>query len=170
MLILTLIACSNVNERAWSGGGTHYSSGEMYNPTPSDTGDTAGGDTATTDDTGDTSGTADLVPVGMTCDLYDMPNVGDVIDCTTVFSADDAPLMEGGSVSFHTIDEEGNDVSTASLEISELADGTASALLDGTNVDFFIMDIDTDASYTIQAVFQNSEGAESDELVATYSK
>ncbi len=170
MLILTLIACTNVNERAWSGGGTHYSSGEMYAPPTADTADTAGGDTADTGDTGGSTGTADLVPVGMTCALYDMPNVGDVIDCTTTFTDEDAPLMEGGSVSFHTIDEEGNDVSTAALDISEMASGDASAVLDGTTVDFYIMDIDTNATYQIQAVFENSEGAESDELVATYSK
>ena len=160
-LLVSLLACSNVDDHAWSGGGSHYASGEMYSPA----------DTAEATDTSDTSGggggggggsdTAVTVmsAVGTpTCIFDDFPQIGIAIQCTSQWSATDAATLEGGAVFVNLLDADGQSVLNTALPISEMAGGDAGALLDGTTVTLYLGDVDSDSDYTVYMSVENFEG------------
>lgn len=156
MLILSLLACSNVNEHAWGGGGTHYSTGELYEP-PSDTsGDS--GDTAGTD-TSDTATAATLIPVGTpTCEFTDAPNIGIVILCTSEWSETDALLITDGTLYYNLMDSDHLSLADAPLDITVLADGSEAAYIDGTVVTFSLNGLDEDKSYFVAFWVESADG------------
>lgn len=168
MLILTLLACSNVNEHAWGGGGTHYSTGELYEPptdSGSDSGDTAGTDTA------DTATAATLFPVGTpTCEFTDAPNIGIVILCTSEWSETDAALITDGTLYYNLMDADHLSLINEPLDIVVLADNTTAAYIDGTEVTFSLSGLDEDKSYFVAFYVESADGtAHSEETEYTVS-
>lgn len=143
MLVLPM-ACTNVNGHAWSGGGTHYSSGTMYtgpqDTSVTDTGDTAG-DTAPAD-TGNVTGTG-MVAVSASCALEEMPNLAVAIHCSSTWSDTDAAALLGGTLIYNLESADGTSLDNATIDIAETADGSANtAILDGSTIDFYLGPID----------------------------
>jgi len=164
MLLLSLLACTNVDDHAWSGGGSHYASGEMYSP--ADTSETS--DTSSTGDTssGGSGGSDTSEPeakvmsaVGTpACRFDDFPQIGIAIQCTSQWSAADAATLEGGAVFVNLLDADGQSVLNTTLAISEMAGGDAVALLDATTVTLYLGDVDSDSDYTVYMSVENFEG------------
>ncbi len=161
MLLLTMLACSNVDEHAWSAGGTHYATGEMYSP-GIDT--AAGDDTAGGDDTasGDTAAGTFSPTSGPTCAFEEQPNIGDTITCTASFFETDALALDGGTVILNLDDSTNTTILSTALDISST--GGDGAQLDETEVMFYIQDIDTAETYTLRFLYEQKEGATTEEF------
>lgn len=154
--------CTNVNDHAWSGGGTHYASGSAYtgpkDTSSTDSGDTAG-DTAAAD-TGAVSANG-LTAISSSCAIEDDPNIGLVIHCTSEWADEDIALLTGGTIHYNLLTADGTtSLTNGELTISETADGTTPvALLDGNNIDFGIQDIQEATDYIVYFYAATSDGA-----------
>jgi hypothetical protein len=161
MLLLSLLACTNVDDHAWSGGGSHYASGEMYSPADTsggtDTSDTSGGGGGGSD-TSDTALTVMSAVGTPACIFDDFPQIGIAIQCTSQWSATDAATLEGGAVFVNLLDADGQSVLNTALPISAMAGGDAGALLDETTVTLYLGDVDSDSAYTVYLSVENFEG------------
>ncbi len=162
MLILSLLACSNVNDHLWGGGGTHYSTGEMYSPGGSDTGDDTGGaDTGGTDTT-DSGASGSLASVGSPyCGFVDDPRFGIVIMCSSQWAVGDIPAITGGTIYYNLMDSDGASLANMALDISETATSTDQAVVDGTMLTFFIGDLDESKTYIVSFYVETNDGGNS---------
>lgn len=151
-----MLACTNVNDHAWSGGGTHYASGEMYSP--ADTSDTSSSDTSAAEVTTLTP-TADP-----TCSFQQPPEGGAFIACRSSWSEADAAGLEGGTVYVNLMDSAGTSLSNAALEITTTAGPDVALLMDG-QLAFAQGGVEVTLAYTVAFQVANAEGdAQSEEF------
>jgi hypothetical protein len=160
MLLLSLLACTNVDDHAWSGGGSHYASGEMYSPADTsettDTSDTSSGGSGSSDDSAEPKV---ISAVGSpSCHFDDFPQIGIAIQCISQWSESDAATLEGGAVHVNLLDAADQSVLNTVLPISATAGGDAVALLDETTVTLYLGDVDSDSPYTVYISVENFEG------------
>lgn len=162
--LLPMLACSNVNERGWSGGGTHFSTGTMYTG-PRDTSATDTADTAADTgpvDTGSVEGTG-LTPTSASCDVEDMPNLGLAVTCTSDWSAADALILDGGSVDYNLMDADSVSLTNGNLTISTDVTTPDSAYLEDSTITFSLAPIDEGVGYIVWFYATSKDGTQNSE-------